>query len=136
MAIRPLIKAAKQMKRESVQLFPEKEDEMARLLVQIGANKNVARVLVFLTNSTGVTSPEIEKGAGMRQSEVSIAMNCLIHLGWVQSRGRWTANRGRPVKIYHLVKPLTEIMEFIESGTRERVKQQLILLNKLNFYVG
>jgi predicted transcriptional regulator len=118
---------------ETVQYFTEKEDEMARLLVQIGTNRNVARVLVFLTSTTDATSPEVERGAGMRPSEVSIAMRCLSHLGWVKSRGRWSLNRGRPVQSYRLVKPLTEIMEFIESGTREQVKQQLSRLNKPHF---
>jgi predicted transcriptional regulator len=124
------------MMMETVPYFTAKDDEMARLLVQIGTNRNVARVLVFLTNTRGASSSEIERGAGMHESEVSIAMKCLTHLGWVSSSGRLLPDRGRPVNRYQLVKPLTEIMEFIESGTRERVKQQLQVLNKMQFTIS
>jgi predicted transcriptional regulator len=121
------------MTMETVPYFSAKDDEIARLLVQIGTNRNMARVLVFLTNTQGASSAEIERGAGMHESEVSIAMRCLAHLGWVRSSGRLLPNRGRPVNKYQLVKPLTEIMEFIESGTRARVMQHLRFLNKMQF---
>jgi len=116
------------MREETVQYFTEREDEFANLLIQIGTRKNVAKALVFLASTQEATTGEIEHGADMRQPEVSLAMKCLTQLGFV--------NKGRPVKIYTLAKPLTEILEFIEKGKQDEIRKRLERVKELGSYVN
>ena len=124
------------MREETVQYFTEREDEFANLLIQIGTRKNVAKALVFLASTQEATTGEIEHGADMRQPEVSLAMKCLTQLGFVKSRDGPSANKGRPVKIYTLAKPLTEILEFIEKGKQDEIRKRLERVKELGSYVN
>jgi len=50
------------MKEQSATYFTEKEEEIIRLLMDIGTKKNVARILVFLANTPEATTRGIENG--------------------------------------------------------------------------
>jgi predicted transcriptional regulator len=123
------------MKQESVQYFTEKEEEFANLLIEIGTKKNVATVLVFLASTPEATSRAIERGTDMRQPEVSIAMKYLIDQGWIRSRENSTKNKGRPMKVYELAKPITAIMDNIEKEKKKEANNQLALIKKLQNYL-
>jgi predicted transcriptional regulator len=123
------------MKQESVQYFTEKEEEFANLLIAIGTKKNVATVLVFLTSTSEATSRAIERGTDLRQPEVSIAMKYLMDQGWINSRENTSANKGRPMKVYELAKPINEIMDCIEKEKKKEANNQLALLKKLRDYI-
>ena len=62
------------MKKITVEYLSDKEEEFVSLLVKIGAQKNVAKVLVFLANAKKATQRAIERGVDLRQPEVSIAL--------------------------------------------------------------
>ncbi|MGA2917602.1 MarR family transcriptional regulator [Methanoregula sp.] len=123
------------MKQESVQYFTEQEEEFANLLIEIGTKKNVATVLVFLASTPEATSRAIERGTDMRQPEVSIAMKYLIDQGWIRSRENSTKNKGRPMKVYELAKPITAIMDNIEREKKKEANNQLALIRKLQNYL-
>jgi len=124
------------MRQESVQYFTEKEEEFANLLIEIGTKKNVATVLVFLANASTATSLAIERGTDLRQPEVSLATKYLKDKGWIRSHEDFTANKGRPKKVYELAKPITEIMDNIEMEKRKEAKDRLALLQKLQNYLS
>jgi predicted transcriptional regulator len=123
------------MRTENVMYFTEKEEEFANLLIEIGTKRNVAKVLVFLTNISEATSREIERGTDLRQSEVSSAMGYLIEQGWIKSRESKAESKGRPVKIYELAKPITEILDSIEKKKQKEANNQLTLVQKLRNYL-
>jgi predicted transcriptional regulator len=123
------------MKQESVQYFTEKEEEVVKLLIEIGTKKNVAKVLVFLANIPEATSHTIERGIDLRQPEVSISMHYLMDQGWITCRESKTDGLGRPVKIYKLAKPISEIMDSFEKETENRANNQLKLIKRLQDYI-
>src|SRR5208337_2548960 len=108
------------MRTENVTYFTEKEEEFANLLIETGTKKNVAKVLVFLANIPEATSRVIERGTDLRQPEVSIAMHYMVEHGWMKSRETKAEKQGRPVKIYELAIPITDIMDSIEKENKEK----------------
>src|SRR5208283_3763403 len=123
------------MRTENVMYFTEKEEEFANLLIDIGTKKNVAKVLVFLANIPEATSHAIERGIDLRQPEVSISMHYLMDQGWISCRESKTENKGRPVKIYELAKPIAEIMDSFEKESEDRANNQLKLVKKLRDFI-
>jgi len=102
------------VRQETVTYFTEKEEEFANLLIEIGTQKNIAKVLVFLAKTPEATSRAIERGTDMRQPEISTAMKYLMNWDWIRSRESPSENKGRPMKIYELAKPIHEIIEDFE----------------------
>ena len=123
------------MRQENVMYFTEKEEEFVNLLIEIGTKRNVAKVLVFLANTPEATSRSIERGTDLRQPEVSIAMRYLMEQGWIKSRESKAESKGRPVKIYELAKPITEIMDGIEKAKKKEANHQLQMIQKLRDYI-
>jgi predicted transcriptional regulator len=124
------------MNQQTVQYFTEKEEEFSNLLIEIGTKRNVAKVLVFLANVPEATSRAIERGTDLRQPEVSLAMRYLINQDWITSRESKAESKGRPVKIYELSKPITEIMNIIEKEKKKEAQNQLAMVQKLRDYLA
>jgi predicted transcriptional regulator len=122
------------MRQENIQYFSETEEEFANLLVELGTKKTIATVLVFLASTPEATSRSIERGADMRQPEISLATKELIDKGWIRSREIPSENKGRPTKVYELAKPIDTIMKSIETEKKEAMNHQLSLLKKLKEY--
>jgi predicted transcriptional regulator len=91
---------------------------------------------VFLANTPEATSRAIERGTDLRQPEVSIAMRYLMEQGWIKSRDSKAESKGRPVKIYELAKPITEIMDGIEKAKKKEANHQLQMIQKLRDYIS
>src|SRR3989304_6365887 len=85
-------------------------DDTVEMLVRTGMPKNVAKALVFLASRDETTSVEIEKATGLRQPEVSIAMQDLRRRKWVEKRDIKKEGKGRPVHAYRLSLPWSEVV--------------------------
>lgn len=120
---------------EKVMVFTEEDEEFSNLLTEIGLKRNVAKVLIYLAMTEEATSREIERSTDLRQPEVSIAMRTLKENEWIESRESKAESKGRPVKIYRLSKPITEIMDIIEKNKREEVENQLKLIQKIRIHL-
>jgi predicted transcriptional regulator len=123
------------MRQENVMYFTAEEEEFTNLLIKIGTKKNIAKVLVFLAKTPEATSHAIERGTGLRQPEVSLAMGYLMDQGWIRSRECKGDHKGRPMKMYTLAKPLNEILDYIENEKKSEVSNQIGLMQKLRKYV-
>jgi predicted transcriptional regulator len=123
------------MRQEDVMYFTAEEEEFANLLIKIGTKKNIAKVLVFLAKTPEATSHAIERGTGLRQPEVSLAMGYLMDQGWIRSRECKGERKGRPMKMYTLAKPINEILDYIENEKKIEVNSQLGLMQKLREYI-
>jgi predicted transcriptional regulator len=119
------------MKTKTIQLFDEKEAEFVQLLVAIGTKRTVANVLVFLANTPEASSRDIERGTDLRQPEVSIAIQYLTEQSWISVRETKAASKGRPVKIYTLAKPISQIIGHIEREKEKETTEQLALIRKM-----
>jgi predicted transcriptional regulator len=113
------------MRQKNVTYFTEKEEEFVNLLIEVGTNKNVAKVLVFLINTPKATSREIERGINLRQPEVSIALRLLLEQNWIRSSESKAEGVGRPVKKYELASSIHEIMDCIENKKKIEVRKSL-----------
>ncbi|HVP96795.1 ArsR family transcriptional regulator [Methanoregula sp.] len=123
------------MRTERLVYFSAEEEEFANLLIGIGLRKNIAKVLVFLANHPEASSRAVERGADMRQPEVSLVMRALMDYGWISSRETRFESRGRPVCMYRLAKPLPEIMDCIESEKRKEATDRLAMIQRLRSFV-
>jgi predicted transcriptional regulator len=111
--------------------FTEREETFTDILVGLGLKRNVARVIVYLSSTDEATSRMIERGTDLRQPEVSMAMRQLRASRWVESTEKKAESKGRPVKIYRLSRPITDIMDSIEQEKQKEAKIQLDLIQKL-----
>jgi len=122
------------MRQANIQLFTEKEEKFIELLTGTGTKRTTATTLVFLAGTTEASSHEIERRTNLRQSEVSIAMKEMAERGWVRTREVQRENKGRPVKIYALALPVSEILECIWKDKVNDLKKQLTLINRMKEY--
>lgn len=123
------------MRQESVQYFTDKEEEFVNLLIKIGTQRNVAKVLVFLASTKEATARAIERGTDLRQPEVSMATKYMNELGWIKSREIPSEHQGRPAKIYELAKPIDEIINCIETEMKNETKNKLATFKKIRDYL-
>jgi len=101
-----------------------KRDEfLAQLLAKAGTPKNLAKALVFIAKREETTSVEIEKATGLRQPEVSIAMQELRQRRWVDKKDIKKEGKGRPVHSYKLSVPLSNIVGTICDAEQGRIKE-------------
>lgn len=123
------------MRTKNVMYFTQDEENLANLLIRTGVKRNVARVLIYLAHNPEATSREIERGTDLRQPEVSLAMAALTEQKWVENREIKAENKGRPVKIYRLSSPFSEIVDAIEREKREEANTQLSLIQEIRNYI-
>ncbi|EQB68942.1 MAG: hypothetical protein AMDU5_GPLC00005G0015 [Thermoplasmatales archaeon Gpl] len=91
----------------------EEANKLAKILIVSNIPRSVAYTLVYTRGKEEVTSIEIEREAGLRQPEVSIAMQWLRRRGWINKRNMKKEGKGRPVHGYRLSKDFDEILEEI-----------------------
>ena len=95
--------------------FSEGEEEVAELFWDIGLKKNTARLLVLMVRDEDLTSRDMERACDLRQPEVSIALKDLMERKWVKDIRQVMEGKGRPVKIYHLVRSLDDILDELKK---------------------
>lgn len=118
----------------SVKELSGREKRIADLLSRAGLNDKIARIVVFLSVSGESSSRDIERGADLRQPEVSLAMNDLREMGWVKERDVKLRRKGRPTKLYKLTLDLKDIASEVINKKEEelkKIKQDLEELRKL-----
>jgi predicted transcriptional regulator len=124
----------KSMNEKTVLYLSDKEEEFVSILTKVGTRKNVAKVLVFFTNTAKATQRTIERGADLRQPEVSIALKYMAGEGWVTS-SEIPSPKGRPNKLFTLALPVRQIMTSIEKRTKERANSQIELARMMKSYI-
>ncbi len=100
-----------------------RDETLVDLLLETGLSKNVAKTLVFLSKREETTSVEIEKATGLRQPEVSIAMQELRRWHWVDKRDIKKEGKGRPVHAYRLSVPWGEILAALDREQQTRLER-------------
>ena len=108
--------------------------EIVEVLIRAGLGKNPAKVVAYLLRVRRAMAREIEIGADLRQSEVSMAMKELRRRGWIVEREvKRKGVGGRSPKEYELTVDLRDILrELIEERRREldELKNKLSKLEK------
>ena len=114
----------------------EKDERLIELLSEAGLNKNIARVVVYLSKVGEAVSRDIERAANLRQPEVSIAMKELKETGWIKDREIKKKGKGRPFKSYKLTLDLKDIVTELVEKKREEMRKLEKDLNELESLVG
>lgn len=100
----------------------KKDETLVELLMRTGLSKNIAKTLVYLRKKEETTSVEIESATGLRQPEVSIAMQELRRRKWVAKRDIKKEGKGRPVHANKLAVPFEKILEIIEVEEHKKIE--------------
>jgi predicted transcriptional regulator len=119
------------MKSLMIRQLDEKDEEIADALISLGIGRNVARILSYLQDVNKATSMEFERGTGLRQPEVSIAMRELEERDWISEREEKKPGKGRPYKVYSLKVGFDEIIAELESQQRKAVDEIQINIKRL-----
>jgi len=114
--------------------FKPQDKKIIDIFTELGMPKNLAKTLMYISQVDECRSAEIERGASLRQPEVSVAMQQLQQRGWIDKRDLKKKGKGRPVHIYKLTSPIDNIVKDFEKEKMHEVneiKQDLSDLKKL-----
>ena len=119
-----------------VEVLGEDNLEFVHLLSSLGVQRNVAKVITYLAVAGESTSREIERGTGLRQPEVSIAMRTLRRESWIDEHDVKGEGKGRPHKVYALITSLDEIIKLIEEEKQKKSAEAMESILKLKELVS
>ncbi|KCZ71194.1 putative transcriptional regulator [Candidatus Methanoperedens nitroreducens] len=119
------------MKTLNIKQLDEKNEEITDALISLGMNRNIARALSYLQNLNEATAVDLERGARLRQPEVSIAMRELKQRNWIDEREEKRQGKGRPNKIYSLKIGFNEVIAQLEKQQREIVDEKQAKIERL-----
>lgn len=119
------------MKNLTIKQLDEKDEEIAIILISLGMSRYVARTLSYLQDGNEVTSIELERGTGLRQPEVSLAMKELNERGWINEREEKKSGKGRPYKVYSLKVGFYEIVNELEEQQKKAVNEAQLRIERL-----
>ncbi len=122
------------MREKKAYAFDKQDEKAIYLFAELGMPRNLAKTLMYISQIEECRSAEIERGADLRQPEVSVAMQELQKKGWIKRRDIKKKGKGRPVHIYKLTASLGNIIKTFENEKIEEintVKKDISELKKL-----
>ena len=108
------------MKENKPYRFNSQDEKIIKVFTELGMPKNLAKTLMYISQTEECRSAEIEHGANLRQPEVSVAMQQLRKKGWISRRDLKKKGKGRPVHIYKLTSSIDKIVSTFE---KEKIKE-------------
>ena len=103
------------IKDATIKVADKKDLEFMLGLETLGMKKTVACVITFLKDQNKRSSRDIEVATGLRQPEVSIAMQTLRERNWLTEHEIKSEGKGRPLRIYALRATIDEIINYCEA---------------------
>ncbi len=119
------------MKSLTIRQLNEKDEEITDALISLGMSRNVARILSYLQSSKEVKSVDLERDAGLRQPEVSIAVRELKGRDWISERDEKKPGKGRPYKVYSLKVDFNKIIAELEKQQKKAVDEMQKMIKRL-----
>ena len=99
----------------TIKVADKKDLEFMLGLETLGMKRIVACVITFLKDQNERSSRDIEVATGLRQPEVSIAMQNLRERNWLTEHEIKSEGKGRPLRIYALRATIDEIINYYEA---------------------
>ncbi len=119
------------MKAIDVKQLDEKDEEISDALISLGMSRNAAIILAYLQNMKSAKSFDLERGANLRQPEVSIAMKQLKKHDWINEREDKKPGKGRPYKVYSLKIGFDKIVAQLEKQQKKAVNEERAKIERL-----
>ncbi len=107
------------------------QKELVDRLMKTGIPRQVAVTLVYVAGKDETRSIDIQNATGLKQPEVSIAMQDLEGRDWITKRNIKQEKKGRPFYGYRLNKDLKEIVAEVEKKEDQKIKGIKDNLNKI-----
>ena len=107
---------------DSVSQVEQEHARLLEILVAAGIAKHSAFVVVAVASAGKAYSAQIEAATGLRQPQVSVALNDLMERKWLTRQAVQREGRGRPIFIYRMRKGMTEVAEAAEKDLDRRRK--------------
>jgi predicted transcriptional regulator len=102
----------------TIKVADKKDLEFMLGLESLGMKRTLACVITFLKDQNERSSKDIETATGLRQPEVSIAMQTLRERNWLTEHEIKSTGKGGPLKIYALRENIDEIINYCETEKR------------------
>jgi predicted transcriptional regulator len=115
----------------TIKVADKKDLEFMLGLESVGMKRIVACVITFLKDKKERSSKEIETATGLRQPEVSIAMQTLRERNWLTEHDIKGSGKGRPLKIYALRATIDEIINYCEAEKSRELAQTSEAIQRL-----
>jgi predicted transcriptional regulator len=115
----------------TIRIADEMDFEFIQGLQNLGMNRNVASLVTYLKDVTEGSSRDIEIATGMRQPEVSIAMQTMRAMNWVAEHEVKGDGKGRPMKYYALRSTIDEIIGYYEAKKSQETAQTMEAIQRL-----
>jgi predicted transcriptional regulator len=104
------------MKYNEIEVLDDDDYAFINMLKDVGVPKIVATTIAYLMNVDETSSREIELCTGLRQPEVSLAINKMRTEHWISTRVEHKlVGKGRPVKIFSLSVSVDDIVNHYET---------------------
>ena len=119
------------MKKLDINQLDDSDEELAEILISSGLSRPVARTLAYLQKVDTATSIDLERGTGLRQPEVSIAMRQLNPFDWIDESEEKKPGKGRPNKVYSLKVRFKDIIAQIEKEQKKDIDDRMASIKRL-----
>lgn len=123
------------MKTLDIKQLDDKDEEITSTLISLGMSRPVARTLTYLQKGDTATSVDIERGTGLRQPEVSIAMKELNPHDWISETEEKKPGKGRPIKIYSLKVRFKDVIAHLEKQQKKKFNDAIASFERLKEFV-
>ena len=107
--------------KKQLKLTPQ-DRKIVDIFSELGMPRNFAKTLMYVSQVEECRSSDIERGADLRQPEVSVAMQELTKLGWISKRNQKKEGKGRPIYIYRLESPIDNIILHLEKEKKDQIQ--------------
>jgi predicted transcriptional regulator len=119
------------MKKLDINQLDDGDEEIAEILMSSGFSRPVSRTLAYLKKVDTATSVDLERGTGLRQPEVSIAMRELKPLDWIDENEEKKPSKGRPNKVYSLKVRFKDIIAHLEKEQKKEIDDGMASIKRL-----
>ncbi|MBE0522555.1 MAG: ArsR family transcriptional regulator [Candidatus Methanoperedenaceae archaeon] len=119
------------MKKLDINQLDDSDEEIVEILISSGMSRPAARTLAYLKKVDEATSVELERGTGLRQPEVSIAMRQLNPFDWIEEDEEKKPGKGRPNKVYSLKVGFKDIIAHIEKQQKKAIDDATASIKRL-----
>jgi len=110
------------MKQSKSYSLNSRDEKIVKIFTGLGMPRNLAKTLMYISQTEECRSAEIEHGANLRQPEVNVAMHKLQLKGWIKKRNLKKKGKGRPVHLYKLTSTINEIVSNYEKEKMKEIK--------------
>jgi len=119
------------MKKLDINQLDDGDEEMTEILISSDLSRPVARTLAYLQKVDTATSIDLERGTGLRQPEVSIAMRQLNPFDWIEEIEEKKPDKGRPNKVYSLKVRFKDIIAHLEKEQNKTIDDAMASIKRL-----